>query len=277
MAGQVGAGQPLSRGRVRLLQAEVVRAGDVPVHLGRPACWALVRVHRPRHPRQVSAHARLQRALPPGFRRLRPAGGERGHQERRPPRRLHQRQHGAHDRPVSNDGRSLPMGSQAGDLGPQLLPLDPVAVPAALSQRPRLQGQGAGQLVPQGPDRAGQRAGRQRPLRTLRHPGGQEGAGAVVLPHHRLRRGAAQFRRPGLARARGHDADQLDRPQRRARGRLHGCHHRRRGGEDADLHHPVGHPLRRHFHGACARAPAGPARHHGSAPAGGGGLRRGRA
>ena len=46
-------------------------------------------------------------------------------------------------------------------------------------------------------------------------PVDQARPGAVVLPHHRLRRGAAELRRPGVARARQDDADQLDRPQRR--------------------------------------------------------------
>ena len=49
----------------------------------------------------------------------------------------------------------------------------------------------AGQLVPEGPDRAGQRAGRRRRLRALRHPGRQARADPVVLPDHRLRRPAA--------------------------------------------------------------------------------------
>ena len=49
-----------------------------------------------------------------------------------------------------------------------------------------------GQLVPERPDRAGQRAGRRRPLRALRRRGRQEEAHAVVFPHHRLRRPAAR-------------------------------------------------------------------------------------
>ena len=58
---------------------------------------------------------------------------------------------------------------------------------------------------PQGPDRAGQRAGRRRAVRALRHPGHQEEADAVVLPDHRLRRPAAgrhaaSWRGPGRTR-----------------------------------------------------------------------------
>ena len=52
---------------------------------------------------------------------------------------------------------------------PGVLPLDAVAVQALLRARPGLPQELPGQLVPQGPDRAGQRTGRQRRLRTLRH------------------------------------------------------------------------------------------------------------
>ena len=86
---------------------------------------------------------------------------------------------------------------------------------------PRLPRRGGGQLVPQGRDGAGQRAGDRRPLRALRHGGREARPGAVVLPHHRLRRPAA--RRPGddrLAAARRDDAAQLDRPLRGRRGDL---------------------------------------------------------
>ena len=47
---------------------------------------------------------------------------------------------------------------------PELLPLDPVAVPEALRARAGLSQVGAGQLVPQGPDRAGERAGDPGPV-----------------------------------------------------------------------------------------------------------------
>ena len=50
-----------------------------------------------------------------------------------------------------------------------LLPLDAVDLPEALRARPRLPQGGAGQVVPEGPDRARQRAGDRRALRALRH------------------------------------------------------------------------------------------------------------
>ena len=54
-------------------------------------------------------------------------------------------------------------------LRPGVLPLEPVAVPALLREGPGLPQALAGQLVPERPDGAGQRAGRRRPLRALRH------------------------------------------------------------------------------------------------------------
>ena len=102
-----------------------------------------------------------------------------------------------------------------------LLPLDAVDLPEAVRARPGLPQGGRGQLVSQGRHRAGQRAGHRRPLRALRHRRRAAPAGAVVLPHHRLRRPPAG--RPGhdrLAAPRGHDAAQLDRPLRGRRGHV---------------------------------------------------------
>ena len=73
-----------------------------------------------------------------------------------------------------------------------LLPLDAVAVPALLRARPRLPQGGAGQLVPERPDRARERVGRRRPLRALRRRGREAEHDAVVLPDHGLRGRAAR-------------------------------------------------------------------------------------
>ena len=103
-----------------------------------------------------------------------------------------------------------------------LLPLDAVAVPAAVRARARLPQGGGRQLVPGRRDRARQRAGDRRPLRALRVAGRGAPARAVVLPHHRLRRPAARRPRDDrVARARRHDAAQLDRPLRGRRGHVH--------------------------------------------------------
>ena len=84
---------------------------------------------------------------------------------------------------------------------------------------------GARQVVPEGPDRARERAGDRRALRALRHRGRVEEPDAVVLQDHRLRRPAA--RRDGrarvVARPRADDAAQLDRPLRGRARDVHAC------------------------------------------------------
>ncbi len=104
----------------------------------------------------------------------------------------------------------------------ELLPLDAVDLPGAVPRGPGLPQGGGGQVVPQRPDRARQRAGRRRgPLRALRRAGRSAPARAVVPAHHRLRGAAAgRPRRDRLARARQDDAAQLDRPQRGRRGHV---------------------------------------------------------
>ena len=84
--------------------AEVLRAGHVPVHLGRPAHRALVQLRRRRRPRPLQADARLQRPDADGLRRLRAAGRERRHQQRHPPVHLDDGQHRAHGEPVKTMG-----------------------------------------------------------------------------------------------------------------------------------------------------------------------------
>ena len=134
-----------------------------------------------------------------------------------------------------------------------LLPLDAVDLPQAVRARPGLQQGGGGQLVPERPDGAGQRAGDRRPLRAVRRRGRGAPARAVVLPHHRLRRPPAG--RPGhdrVAGARQGDAAQLDRPQRGRRG---GVPLRGAGDRLPGLHHAPRHPVRRHLLRDGARAP----------------------
>ena len=58
--------------------------------------------------------------------------------------------------------RQLRLVAPAAHLRPGVLPLDAVAVPEVPRARPGLPEEQPGQLVPQRPDRAGQRAGRRR-------------------------------------------------------------------------------------------------------------------
>ena len=87
--------------------------------------------------------------------------------------------------------RSPSTGPAPADLRPGVLPLEPVAVPALLRARPGLPQGRLRQLVPEGPDRAGQRAGHRRPVRALRRRGHPPDADPVVLQDHRVRRPAA--------------------------------------------------------------------------------------
>ena len=116
---------------------------------------------------------------------------------------------------------------------------------------------GAGQVVPEGPDGARERAGDRRPLRAVRHRGGGAQPDAVVLQDHRLRRPAA--RRDGaarvLARARADDAAELDRP---LGGRARHVHGRRERRGAAGLHDAARHVVRRHLLRPRPGAPADP-------------------
>ena len=201
--------------------------------------------------------ARLRGAEPDGLRLLRPAGGERRDPPRRAPGHLHPGQHRQVDRVVPQVRRVVRLVAHVQHQRPGVLPLDAVAVPGAVQAGAGLPQEQPGQLVPQRPDRAGQRAGRRRRLRSLWRGGDQEEPDPVVLQDHRLRPGAAG--RPGragghLARPRRHRAAQLDRAVRGRPRRL-----RRRGPWRAGhrLHDAPRHAVRRDVHGGGGRRRAG--------------------
>ncbi len=114
----------------------------------------------------------------------------------------------------------------------------------------------ARQLVPEGPDRARERAGDPGGVRALRHDGRAPQPDPVVLQDHRLRAASARRRGPtrSLARARADDAAQLDRAQR---GRPRDLHDRRDRRGDRGLHHAPRHPVGRHVLRVLGRAPGG--------------------
>ena len=141
-------------------------------------------------------------AAPDGLRRLRPAGRERRDPRGRPSARDHRAQH-RHD-PRADEAAGL--GDRLGPRGlgarARVLPLDAVAVPEVLRARARLPEGGAGQLVPERPDRARERARRRRPLRALRRARRAAEHDAVVLQDHRVRRRSCS-RRPAARRSTG--------------------------------------------------------------------------
>ena len=157
----------------------------------RPAHGPRRGVQHRRRGRALRDDARLRRAAPDRLGLLRPARGERCAEARHGPARVDLREHRDAGRVVQAAGHLVRLAHAAAHLRPGVLPLDAVAVPAVLRARPGLPQVGAGQLVPDRPDRAGQRAGHRGQVRALRHRGHEAEPDPVVLPHHRLRRPAA--------------------------------------------------------------------------------------
>ena len=256
MAGPVGEGAGRGDGP-RPHHRHLLHVDDVPVSVrGPPARRARAQLHPGRRALPLPADEGPPGVQPHGLGRLRAAGRERGDQARGPPEGLDAREHRPDEGPVPALGHPLRLVEGDRLLHAGVLPLEPVAVPEDAREGAGLPPPRAGQLVPELPDGAGQRAGGRRRLRALLDPGGAEGARAVVLPHHRLRRAPARRPRPagGLVGQGQGDAAQLDRPLRGRRDRLRDP---RRRGEADRLHHPAGHDPRRHLHGAGAGAPAG--------------------
>jgi hypothetical protein len=186
--------------------------------------------------------------------RLRPAGGERGHQAQPAPSHFRRPQHRGDEAADPVAGHRLRLGPGDQHQRTRLLPLDSVGFPPALRPGPRLPPRRARQLVSELPDRPGERGGRQRALRAMRHAGRGEGPAAVVLQDHGLLGPPAGRPRPAgrVARTRAPDAGELDRPERGGAGLLQGGPYRR---PDAVFHHAARHALGRHLHEPGARAP----------------------
>src|SRR5438132_3950697 len=96
-------------------------------------------------------------------------------------------EHPPHGAPVADDGWRLRLVQRTSDLPARVLPLEPVVLPAVPEAWPGLSPEGAGELVPESRC-AGERTGPQRALPAVRVAGLEARPGAVVLPHHRLRR-----------------------------------------------------------------------------------------
>ena len=112
---------------------------------------------------------------------------------------------------------------------------------------------GAGQLVPERPDGARERARGRRPLLAVRLDRRGAEHGAVVLQDHGVRRPAARGpRHDRLARAHEEDPDELDRPLGRSRGAVPG---RRARPRHPGLHDPARHVVRGDLLRAGAREP----------------------
>ncbi len=124
--------------------------------------------------------------------------------------------------PAADDGNGVPVVERAGHGLARVLPLEPVVLPALPRGRSGVSGDGPGRLVPERRD-AGPRAGRGTgaALLALRRARREARPRAVVLPDHEVRRRAPGLRRDRLAGADQGPADELDRPLRGRRDRLH--------------------------------------------------------
>ena len=113
---------------------------------------------------------------------------------------------------------------------------------------------GLGQLVPERPDGARQRAGHRRALRALRRSSSRRSAHAVVLPDHRLRRPPARRPQPARGRLAVEGASRCSATGSAARPAPTSTS-RSRGATSAvtRVHDPPRHALRRDLHGRRAR------------------------
>ncbi len=191
VAARVGEAGPVPGRPARSRRRAPVRAGHVPLPVRRPAHGPRRGVrHRRRH-RPALVPERVRRAAPHRLGLLRPARRERRDQAElatRPsgPTRTSRR------RPSRSAGTRSPSTGRTGCTRPTpSTTAGPSGCSCAARARAGVPEGVAGQLVPEGPDRAGQRAGRRRRLRAVRHAGHQARADPVVLPDHRLRRPAA--------------------------------------------------------------------------------------
>ncbi len=185
----------------RRIAAEVLLPVHVPVPERPPAHGPRAQLHHRRRARPLHAHAGIQRPAADGLGRVRPAGRERRHRERRRAREVDARQHPPHEGPAQVARLRHRLGARARDLRRGLLQVEPVAVPADAGARHRLQDDRHGQLGPGGPDRARERAGDRRP-RLAHRRAGREARDPDVLPaDHAVRgraaRGARQAARTG--------------------------------------------------------------------------------
>src|SRR5919109_4145686 len=155
----LGRGGPVRCRWRRRPAAAVLRPGHVPVPLRGPPHGPRggLRARR-RHP-QVPVDAGVQRVPPGRLGLLRSARGERRDPAGDPSEGVDVRQHREAGSVVPALRRVVLLVHAAAHLRSRVLPVDPVAVPAAVPPRAGLPEAGPGELVPQGPDGAGQRAG----------------------------------------------------------------------------------------------------------------------
>ena len=232
----------------RRIEAQEVRARDVPLSFGRHPHGARAQLHDRRRDSSLLEDARLRCASPHGVGCFRSAGRERRHQAPQPPCEVDVREHRDAEGVLQAHGPVLRLGPHGRCVRPRVLSLGPVDLLAVLEARACRAPRVSGELVPQLQDRSRKRAGHGRRMLALPRRCREARPHAVVFQDHRLRAGAARRPRPArrLARAREADAGELDRPFGRRRGRLRAPSRRgqRRRPDDHRVHDAPRHALR---------------------------------
>ncbi len=219
----------------------------------------------------LARHLRMtrhERADADGLGCVRPAGRERGDEERRAAGALDARQHRGDEGADAGARPGLRLEPRDRDLRSLVLQVEPVVLPEDARGRHRRAADPGRQLGSGRPDRARQRAGHRRPRLALGRAGREARDPGLLPEDHAVRRRAARLRADraaGLARARQGDAGALAGQERGRALRVPARHPR--SFRQADRRRPPArlHDPRRHDHGrdllrGRARASAGAAR-----------------
>ena len=204
--------------------AEVLPVDDVPVSVGRHPYRPLVHHDADRRDRALPPDARRERVPADRLRRVRAAGRERGDQERRTPARLDDVEHRQHAPPAALDGRDVRLGRRGRHLRPELLPLEPVVLPALPGGRrwPTARSRRSTGVPTTARSRASRSRARTATAGAAARPRREARPGAVVPAHHGVRRRAARLLRDPVPGPDPDHADELDRAVRGRRDRVRG-------------------------------------------------------
>ena len=147
MARALGARRHLSRER-QWRKSQVLRLRDAAVSVRRSARRPRKKLCVRRRDRTDDAHARLRRAPPDGLGCVRAARRKRRHCARHRPRRLDRREHRQYETANPADRNELRLDARDHHVLPRVLPLESVAVSAALRGWFGVQARSARELVP---------------------------------------------------------------------------------------------------------------------------------